>query len=522
MSSNLTRRSLLTGLAGAAGGAVLLGLTGCQSAVSQQSSGSDGKGGTFHGGITSDLVPANFYTNSNAGVTTIIGLVYESLVSYRVDRLEAEPQLATSWKISDDGLTVTLQLRRGVKFHSGRAFTSKDVEFSLKTYADPRWTGQMQSTAAAITAYDTSDPHTAVLHLDHPMSNIIDLLDIVPIVDQETFDGISDGSTYVGTGPFTFEKWSPGSGLEFAKFDDYWVDGRPYLDAVSIAVVTDASGLANQLRSGQLDYAYGVSYKDGASLTKDGQFDLHQLTGAEEQIYVGANREVPGLDDLRVRQAIAYGLDRERIMSEVFLGSGYAVNLPWPKYSSAYDEKLNRTYGHDVAKAKALLADYGKQVPPVTLTYSVPSPVYEATAQIIQENLKEIGITVKLDPVDPPSFVAQLIGAKFKGLWTTFHSWAHYTPSTLNVSAYPFNALHNASHYTDAGYTKDAQAAWTEVDGTGPKAVAAYAEVSQDLLDALFLIEIGVVEDRWITSPKVQGLAYTKNRELTLTDARLG
>ncbi|MFT4082497.1 MAG: ABC transporter substrate-binding protein [Nocardioides sp.] len=515
--THVSRRTLLSGVAG---GVVLLGIAGCSSAVEDSKSGTPTSGGTLLGGIGIDLVPANFYTNSNFGVTTIIGLVYESLLLYPLDSLEPQARLATDWQISDDGLTVTLNLRKGVTFHSGREFTSKDVAFSLKTYADPAWNGQMQSTAATIASYDTSQKHQVVLTLKHPLGNILDLLEVVPIVDSESIDGLKDGSKYIGTGPFKFEKWTPNSRLTFTKNDDYWVDGRPYLDGVDIAIVTDTTQLFSQIRSGQVDYAFGTSFTDNEKLDTS-KFTITKLSGAEEQIYLGANVTADPLDDLTIRQAIAYAIDRDRIMKEVYRNSGYAVNLPWPKYSTAYDAKLNQTYTLDLAKAKSLVAKHEGTLPTIPLTYASDIPSYEATAQIIQANLKEIGITVKLDPVDPATFVSQLIGAKFKGLWTTFHSWAQYTPSTLTISAYPFNAAHNASNYSDAGYTKDATTAWQQVDGTSSQAVSAYGAVSQDLLDALFLIEIGVIEDQWVTSSAVSGVTYTKRHEVILTDAKL-
>ncbi|MDX6741328.1 ABC transporter substrate-binding protein [Actinocorallia sp. A-T 12471] len=518
MSTTLSRRTLLSGLAG---GAVLLSLTGCASAVDAEGSGEPQEGGTFLGAIGSDLVPANFYTNSNHGVTTIIGLVFESLVHYPNDSLKAEPRLAESWTISDDGLTVTLNLRKDVKFHTGRALTSDDVKFSLETYADPKWNGQLKSTAAAIKEIDTKDPNVAVLRLAHPLGNILDLLEIVPIVDKETFAGIADGSKYVGTGPFKFDKWTPNARLQFSKNPDYRVAGRPYLDAVDIAVVADATAQANQIRGGQIDYAYGISNLDVERLEKTGKISKIQLTGAETQIYVGTNVTAEGLKDIRVRQAIAYALDRERILAEVFRGSGYTANLPWPKTSPAYDEKLNSTYTRDVAKAKELLADYGKKVPTLKYNYQSPSPLFEATAQIVQANLKEIGIEVELEPLDAPTFVAQLIGGKFAGLWTTYHSWAQYTPSTLTVSAYPFNALKNTSHFSSDDYTKHADAAWKQLKGDSPEAIESYAALSKDLLDNLFLIEIAIIENRWAVSERVKGVGYTKRLELVLTDAQL-
>ncbi|WP_019634097.1 ABC transporter substrate-binding protein [Actinomadura atramentaria] len=518
MNPTLSRRALLSGTAG---GAALLALSACTSAVGSQGSGKAKKGGTFAGGISTDLVPANFFTNSNAGVTTIIGLVYESLVHYPVDRLTPQPKLAKSWTISPDGRTVTLALRDDVTFHSGRPFTSKDVAFSLKTYADPKWNGQLKSTAQAIDSIDAKDPHTAVLHLKHPLGNILDLLEIVPIVDEKTFAGVGTGSAYVGTGPFKFDKWTPNTRLEFSKNPNYWVAGRPYLDAVDISVITDATALTSQLRSGQIDYAYGSSFLDIERLEKSGKFGKIQLQGAETQIYVGTNVTAEGLSDVRVRQAIAHALDRDRVIAEVFRGSGYTANLPWPKTSPAYDAGLNATYRRDVARAKSLLAAYGKPVPTLKYSYPAKDPLIAATAQIVQANLKEIGIEATLDPLDPPTFVAQLIGGKFPGLWSAYHSWAQYTPSTLTVSAYPFNALKNSSHYSSATYTKDADTAWQQVKGDSADARKAYGDLSRDLLDGLFLIEIGVVQGRWAVSENVRGVAYTKRSELVLTDAQL-
>ncbi|GAA4584675.1 ABC transporter substrate-binding protein [Planotetraspora phitsanulokensis] len=520
MNPLLTRRSVLAGL-GFTGAALL---TGCTSAVSLQAgspANETSKGGTLRAGIGQDLIPGNFFTNSNSGITTLIGLVYEGLIRYPNDRVAPTPRLATSWQMSADGRALTLTLRQGVTFHTGRPFTSKDVEFSLRTYAEPVWNGQLRSTAAAITSYDTSDPQKVVLHLAHPLGNIFDLLDTVPIVDSETFDGVGTGRQYVGTGPFRFVSWTPNSQLRFAKNPKYWQPGLPYLDNVNVSVVPDPTSLTSQLRSGQIDYAYGNSYLDIEQLAATKRFTKHQLAGAEQQIYVGTNITAPALSDIRVRQAIAYAIDRERIMSEVFRNSGYAVNLPWPKYSNAYDANKNTTYALDTAKASALVKEYGKPIAEIPLAYSAQVPLYRQTAQIVQANLQAVGIPVTLDPLDGAQFVKRLIGAEFPGMWTTFHSWAQYTPSTLTVSAYPFNAAKNSSHYSSAQYSSDATQAWQVADGGSEEAVGHYGRLSDDLLSALFLIEIGVVQPQWVTSNRLRGVSYTKRQELDLTRAAL-
>ena len=163
LSGAVSRRTLLQGLAALGVGASLFGAAGCESAVSQsQASGSTDtpqRGGTIQAGIAADVIPGNFLTNSNTGVTTIVGLAYDFLIRYPNDKVEPTPRLATAWELAPDGRSLTLDLRDDVTFHSGRPFTSKDVEFSIKTYADPLWTAQLRSTAAAVTSFDTSDEH---------------------------------------------------------------------------------------------------------------------------------------------------------------------------------------------------------------------------------------------------------------------------------------------------------------------------------------------------------------------------
>jgi peptide/nickel transport system substrate-binding protein len=502
-------------------------VTGCASAVgeaanAQSAAASSGpvKGGTIKAGISQDLIPGNFFTNSTSGITTVVGLAFDSLIRYPNDKVEPTPRLATSWEPSADGLSLTLKLRDGVTFHDGRAFTSADVAFSIATYASPDWNGQLRSTAAAITSVDSSDPKTAVLHFEHPLGNIFDLLDTIPIVDSGSLDKLKTGEAFVGTGPFKLTEWVPNSKLTFVKNPNYWQSDRPYVDGVDVTIISDAKALLAAVKAGQIDFANGLSNRDIETLTADGKFNAIVLEGAEQQLYVGANVSVPGLQDVPIRQAIAYAVDRDRIVTEVLRSVGYSINLPWPKYSLAYDEAANKTYARNVDKAKQLVAGLGA-IPTFPLTYIAGNPLAEATATIVQANLAEVGITVTLDPQDNAQFVKQLIGAQFPGLWVTIHSWAQYTPSTLTVSAYPFNAHKNASQYNSPDYIKFADAAWTQQDGSSAAAVTAYEQVSQQLLDSLFLVEIAILLPQFTTSPRLQAVGHTKRAEVQFTDAYL-
>ncbi|GAA1872639.1 hypothetical protein GCM10009836_61960 [Pseudonocardia ailaonensis] len=527
--TSLDRRTFVRGLGlgGLVAGLAVTGLAGCASAVGEQRAAAAGgapvRGGTLSVAGRSDLVPGNFFTNSNEGVTTIIGLVYDSLIRYPNDRVEPQPRLATAWRLAPDGLSLTLDLRDDVTFHGtggavGRPFTSKDVEFSLRTYADPRWAGQIRSTAAAITGYDTSDPHRIVLTFAHPLSNIFDLLDTVPIVDSGSLDALGRGEAFVGTGPFRFESWTPNSRLTFVRNEHYREPDRPYLDRVQFTIVTDSQAAVAGLRSGQYDLVSGLPYRDSQTLGSTAGFHAISLQGAELQSYVGTNVTAPGLSDRRVRQAIAYAIDRQRIVDEVLRGSGYPVNLPWPKYSPAWDERKNATFGRDLAKAKALVAEVGA-VPVIPFNFQADDAAHAAIAQIVQAELAEAGITVTLAPLEAAQFVKQLIGAQFPGIWTTYHSWAQYTPANLTVSAYPFNAQKNASNYVSPAYQQAASAAWQLPGADAPGARAAYDALNDQLLDGLFLIEIGVGVRQLAAADRAQGIGWTKRGEIDLTSA---
>ncbi|CCH33107.1 ABC transporter substrate-binding protein [Actinosynnema sp. NPDC047251] len=519
---NLTRRATLKALAGAT---LLFAATACQSAVDARTSAGDPsaapeQGGVAEVGVNLDLVPANVFTNSNAAITTLVGLVYDNLVHYDRDSLDPKPALATEWSATDGGRTVTLKLRQGVKFHTGRPFTSADVKFSLATYTDPKWNGQLISTAKVVTAVETPAPDQVVLRLDHPVSNLFDLLATVPVIDSETAGDIATGKRFVGTGAFAFESWRPNTDLTFTRNADYW-DGAPHLDGVHVRVVPDGQSLLAAVKSGQVHLARGIGYRDAEAAASTPGLRSIPLDGAELQAYVGLNVTAPGLDDPKVRQAVAYALDRDRIIKEVFRDKGYPASLPWPRTSPAYDEELDGRYRRDVGKAKALLAEHGAPVPEIPLAYVGNDPVFTAIAQVVQNNLAEAGITVKLEPVDSTQFVKQLIGAQFPGLWTTNHSWAQLSPATLTVSAYPFNARRNASHFSSPEYTGAAEAAWKLPAATGPEAVAAYRKVSEQLLDGGFLAEIGVVLEQFVARDALQGVDWSRRRELDLGKAHL-
>lgn len=227
-------------------------------------------GGVLRVGTTADVDPAAVFADAGDAGSLLIAQVYDTLLDIPADGRAAEPRLATSWQISED--SITLDLRDDVTFHTGRPFTSEDVEFSVRTWADPAWGGDFQATAAAVTGFDTSDPHRITLRSERSTDDVLDLLDVLPIVDARTFGRLADGEGYVGTGPFRFDSWTSPSTLVLDRNDDYW-DDPAYLDRVEVHISSDPRSLALQLRDGQLDLIQGANRWDIESLSRQRYFE---------------------------------------------------------------------------------------------------------------------------------------------------------------------------------------------------------------------------------------------------------
>ncbi|SED82510.1 peptide/nickel transport system substrate-binding protein [Gordonia malaquae] len=504
-----------------------VGLSSCRSAVDAQQGPATGsgpvvRGGELRVGVLGDLSPAKFLQIGTGSLNGhVVANVYDTLITLDHSSPTPRPSLATGWVLAPDGLSLSVDLRRGVTFHDGREFTSSDVQQSLLAYLAGPWKPQFKRTAAAITGYDVTDPHRVVLSFAHPVGNIFDLLDSAPIIDAKTLDGLKAGRTFNGTGPFEFASWTPNSRVTLVRNPDYW-GGSPALDKISFVEGNDPKSLYTRLRTGQLDVVdpAGLTSHDQKLATSRYGFRDIEFTGAESEVYVGVNVANPALADRRVRRAIAFAVDRDRIMTDVHQSAGYPVNLPWPKTSPAYNASANRTFTRDVSKARAILAEL-PPVPPIDLDYSTQGGTSRIVAEIVQSNLKDVGITADLVPNDPTVHASKLIGGEFSGLWILEHAFAQFTPSTLAVSAYPFNAAKNASNFVAADYAAAADSAWKTADPSSPEAIAAYRRLDSVWLNELFLVEIGVVIQHATASPNVRDVGWDRRVQFHFADTSL-
>jgi peptide/nickel transport system substrate-binding protein len=511
------RRAALAVVALVTSGA--LAVSGCESAVnsSEQSSG-DKTGGTLTIVQSADIDPSTFLAQNNPNFS-IIRTVFNTLTSYDHETLQPRPELATSWEQSADGRSITLQLRHGVTFHSGRPFTAEDVIFTIKAMQREDVISQLKHVALDITDMKAHGAHAVTLRLQHPVSNLFDLFEIMPIVDRTTFDDLLAGKKIIGTGPFEVTQYTPGSGVKLKRYDDYWVKNRPYLDGVDISVQSQSQSMLSSLRSGQSQLALDLAPLDTMSLQGDPSFQVVESDASDAAYYVGSNVTVPPLDDPDVRQGIAWAIDRDRILDQALGGIGHTSSLPWSTSSPAFDPDKAETYSQDLPKARQLIQQAGAAGAKVNVAYNSGFPTNQAIAEIVQFNLKQAGLKATLVPLQEADFLAKLGTGDLPGLYVNVHGFGQLSPATLVKGSFPFNADENASNFDSDQYRRIADRLWTATDPAEED--AAYDQVNDFLLEQQFVSDLVVSSHTFTISTNLKGVDYNMYDYLDLDDAYL-
>lgn len=509
------------GMAAAAVAFVLV-LAGCTSAVqqadkSQSPASSPHRGGVLHMVQATDIQPATIFSQNNPNFS-VVRLVFNTLVALDHKTLKPQPELATDWTLSSDGLTLTFTLRDGVTFHDGKPFTADAVIGSIKTVQRTDVASQMKHVAKQITDMKATDDHHLTLTFAQPMSNVYDLFEMMPIVDPATVDQLLTGKQFNGTGPFKMQDYKPGQGFTLVRNDSYWKKGQPYLDGVDVSVVRDSQSMVSSLRAGQSQLALDVAPLDGKALASDTSLELVRSDANDSTYYVGSNVTVPLLSDKRVRQAISYAIDRDRILQQVFGGVGTVTSLPWSPSSPAYDKSLVNHFGYDVAKAKDLLAQAGATGASVKVYYDSGFAPNVGLAEIIQYDLTQAGLVPNMQPLQASDFLDKLRSGGFDGLFMTGHGFGQLSPATLVKGAFPYNADKNASSFDNQQYKDLANSLWKSPT-LDPKVVQ---QMNEFLLDQQFVSDLVNYTHTYAISKQLKGLSWNMLDDIDLDEAYLG
>ena len=469
-------------------------------------------GGTLRWGQVGDLNTIDAVQWAPTQNNTL-GQVNEMLIDYD-DDLKIMPRLAESWDLSSDNTSIKLNLRKGVQFHSGREFTSDDVEYNLMRARDPN------NPFAAVVAVGTKwwtgiekpDKNTIVLKSDKPRPGVFDFLQYLRILDKDTMEGPDATTKAVGTGAFKFVEWIPGDHINLVKNPSYWESGHPYLDGVNITIFKDAQSMVSALEAGTLDVADLVPIPDADRLRNDSKFKLYQTHDLGQFFYAAVNCGLAPTNNKMVRQAINYAINRQRFVDTVMKGfTGEPRALPWAKSSPAFDPEKKKADAFDLDKAKSLISQSGLSDIQFDISWSLAgyAAEYEQLATIIQGDLAKIGVKTNLKPTDPPAFTQAGLGINppFNGMRLSAGAFAQLSEAGSEFAlSRTYGYASNASGFYDDQWTQLASSVATEPDTAKRKQL--YSQINDYLLDQSFAMAITPYPDIVATRPNVNDLKY--------------
>jgi len=373
-------------------------------------------------GDASTLLPV---LASDASSSDINSQIYNGLVRYNKDLLP-EGELAESWEISADNLTITFKLRKNVKWHDGTPFTSADVKFNYELYIDPQTPTAYAESFRQVTSVEAPDPYTFVVHYDKPYAPAL-MSWGMPVHPKHLLEGQDVTKSRlarkpVGTGPYTLVEWEAGEKIVLESNPEYF-EGQPYIKRIVYRIIPDQATQFLELQTGSLDFM-GLS-----PLQYDRQTDtpaFRRLYNKYRYLnfgytYLGYNLRRPMFQDKRVRQALSFAINKQEIIDGVLLGYGVAATGPYKPDTWVYNADVPR-YDYNPEKARTLLAEAGwidsdgdgfldkdGQKFSFAIVTNQGNDLRSKTGEIIQRRFKDIGIEVKLRIIEWATFLKEFI-----------------------------------------------------------------------------------------------------------------
>ena len=395
---------LLSAVLSGCGGGSQNGTTGTtdQSTANTQTEGPAARAaaGELNVGIAQDLDSSlDPHKTVKAGTREVMFNVFEGLLKPDASG-NLNPAVAESYTVSEDHLLYTFKLRTGVKFHNGQEVTPEDVIWSYQRCGDANAPADIIQVAAFanVEMYQEGDD-TVCFQLQEPNNEFASYLTTAVLPKDYT----EQDTVPVGTGPFKFVSRTAQESVVLERFDDYWGE-KPDLTKVTYKIIENADSILFSLQSGAVDVFAHLTTTQIQQLG-DG-FHVEEGTMNLVQALYLNNAEKP-FDDVRVRQALCYAIDRQQILDLAFNGYGTLLGSSmYPAFSKYFDDELTNYYTYNTEKAKELLTEAGYPNG-FDMTITVPSN-YQShmdTAQVIVEQLKAVGINAAIQPVTWESWV---------------------------------------------------------------------------------------------------------------------
>jgi len=357
--------------------------------------------------------------------------IFEGLTKINED-FSITPLLAEKWTFSPDLKTLTFTLRKGVKFQDGETFSSKDVKYSFERAAAKESTNKEKAFFASIDSIDASDPDAVVLKFKAPSFQALFHLGLSTAVIIDEKSAATEATQPVGTGPYKLAAWNKGSSIKLDKWDGFRDAGKIAIAHATFRFIGDPSAAVASVLAGDVDaFPRFAAVQNLAQFQGDPRFQV-LVGGTEGKTILGINNKKAPLDNLKVRQAIAYAIDRKAIIDGAENGLGTPIGSHATPNDPGYVD-LTGMYPHDPAKAKALLKEAGVTMP-LNLTLTLPPPDYARKGgEIIASELAEVGINAKIENVE----WAQWLSGVYKGKNFDLTIISHVEPLDIGIYANP-------------------------------------------------------------------------------------
>ncbi len=434
---------------------------------------------------------------------SMIKSIFDGLMDYVPGTTELRLGLAESYEVSEDGLTYTFTLRDGVRFHNGREMTAEDVKYSPDRVTSPEtqspgagffgsiagFDAVMDGSADTLEGVKVVDDRTIEITLSRLDATFLHVmaLNFASVVPQEAVEaaGLDFGKEPVGTRAFKLDEWTIGQRLVFAKNENHWREGVPYLDQITFKVGQEPIVALLRLQNGEVDVpGDGIPPAKFVEVMSDPAQAERVVEGGQPHTgYITMNTQMEPFDDVKVRQAVNMAIDKDRIV-QIINGRAVPANQPLPPSMPGYADAYEG-YTYDPEAARALLAEAGLEDGFETELYVMNTDPNPRIAQAIQQDLSEIGIDASIQSLaqanviaaggeadqapmirsggmawiadfpDPSNFFGPILGCA--GAVTGGWNWSWYCNEELDTMAAEADSI------VDPAMTEERLAMWSDI-----------------------------------------------------------
>ncbi|WP_117191604.1 ABC transporter substrate-binding protein [Rhizobium terrae] len=468
ISSRIDRRTLLASAA-MLGGTMLFPRHGLTQATKPV------PGGTLRIAMPFNPAALDPITGRNVPDFNALYALFDALIAFDPATLELKPMLAKDWNYSDP-TTLVLNLVGGVKFHDGTPFNAEAVKFNFdRSMNDPR--SNVKSDLVSVASVAVTGPSQVTIKLKQPNYSLPTILTgrVGCIVSPASIKAAADGNVDrkpVGTGPFKFVEWQDNALIKVARNPDYWQAGLPYLDGIDFRIINELNTAARTVTAGETDLALNMAAQQIATARR-----MADLTAEANPSMIFftlmMNFAKPPLNDIRVRQAMNYAINRDELNKIIMLGLGEPTSTMFPKDFWAVDAGTAQFYQHNPDKARALLKEAGYANGLEVETWSWPDQTSIQRLEVVADQLSKVGIKLKVTP-SPPQTVNQFFYIEGKGSMILNPQGGWLDPSQTYERLFGATGQFNAGKVEDPQFRKLLDATGTSADaGERKKAFAA-------------------------------------------------